>query len=390
MLASQIPSKFTVPFGNSATTQYIRAIPVTTTDPTAASETLGFPPATATPVGAGGTPPDIRDMNGILNQTSGWGWWVAAGGAPVAYDATFQAAVGGYPNGAVVASVAYPGLWWRSTADNNTANPDAGGAGWVAQNRILLSANATFYVSTAGSDSTGNGSSGSPWATLQHAWNVVSQLYDLQGYSITFQMANGTYGAGLSAGTLLPGQNGPSSVVIQGNVGTPDNVVFSASGNLFNVANAQVTMQGFKLASSGGVGINVGTDGQCLFNSLDFGACGNGHLSAIEGGVLQANGNYSITGNASVHAFITQGAIFISNGNTVTMTHGLNFSSEFIRSSMCSNINVTGTNYLDGGTTTGQRWAADMNSVIFTNTGGSAVFFPGNSAGAATTGGQYQ
>lgn len=131
MLASQIPAKFQVPFAASATTGFIRSIPLSTTDPTAASLTLGFPPATGTPVGAGGAPPNIADENGILNAVSAWCQWVQAGGAPVQYDPTFQSQIGGYPNGALVESVVTPGKFWRSTVDNNTSNPDIGGANWV-------------------------------------------------------------------------------------------------------------------------------------------------------------------------------------------------------------------------------------------------------------------
>jgi len=130
MLASQIPSRFAEPFGVNATGTYIRTIPVTTADPAAASLSLGFPPQTAVAIASGGTPPDIRDFNGILNQTSAWCQWVAAGG-PVYYDATFSTAAGGYPAGAVLNVVGTIGAFWISTVDNNTSNPDTGGANWT-------------------------------------------------------------------------------------------------------------------------------------------------------------------------------------------------------------------------------------------------------------------
>lgn len=131
MLASQIPAKFQVPFAASASAGFIRPIPLSTTDPTAASLTLGFPPATGTPVGAGGAPPNIADENGILNAVSAWCQWFQGGGAPVKWDAAFSAVIGGYWSGAVVASTVTAGQSWLSTADNNTTNPDASGAGWI-------------------------------------------------------------------------------------------------------------------------------------------------------------------------------------------------------------------------------------------------------------------
>lgn len=130
MQASQIPSKFQKAFASGAASGNIRAIPVTTTDPDAASETLGWPPSTLTPEGAGGVAPDGRDMNGLDNQLSAWALWFSIGG-PVTYDATQQTAIGGYPKGAIVASATTFGAFWLCTADNNMTNPDAGGSGWA-------------------------------------------------------------------------------------------------------------------------------------------------------------------------------------------------------------------------------------------------------------------
>jgi hypothetical protein len=127
MLVASIPYKFSVPWGASATSSYINTIPVTSVSPLA-SQTLGFPPATSRPSGAGGTPPDIGDFNGALNYATLWTQWVQAG-APVGYDSAFSTAIGGYPNGAILASATF-GQRWISTVDNNTSNPDAGGANW--------------------------------------------------------------------------------------------------------------------------------------------------------------------------------------------------------------------------------------------------------------------
>ena len=132
MLLSQIPYKFLEIFGKNASATYLTTpLPQTTGSGIRASQDLGFPPATATPIGSGGTPPDIRDVNGVLQYETAWSQWVQAGG-PIVYDATFSTAIGGYPNGAVLASATMPGVWWRSTTDNNTSNPDTGGANWVS------------------------------------------------------------------------------------------------------------------------------------------------------------------------------------------------------------------------------------------------------------------
>lgn len=133
MKAIDIPSRPPSPFAVSASPgTTIRDIPETTSDPNAASYELGFPPNTFAPIGSGGQPPDGRDFNGILNTTSGWSWWNAAGG-PVEYNVDFAAAVNGYPKGAMIASP-YPGFSWISLVDDNLSNPNTGGANWAYAN----------------------------------------------------------------------------------------------------------------------------------------------------------------------------------------------------------------------------------------------------------------
>jgi hypothetical protein len=134
MQISQVPGKFTIPFANAAAAQYINAIPVLSQigiTAGAASLNDGFPPVTFLPVGAGGTPPWGRDFNGLFNQITAWSRWTAAGGLTF-FDATFAAAVGGYMQGSLIASV-MPGNAWVSTADNNVTNPDTtpGAPGWA-------------------------------------------------------------------------------------------------------------------------------------------------------------------------------------------------------------------------------------------------------------------
>lgn len=131
MLASSIPTKMPVIFGASAVSGTIRTVPVTTTGQAgSASFTGGFPPETQLPEGAGGTPPFGQDFNGLFNTVTAWLQWIQGGGAVPPYDGTFSAAVGGYFNGALIASAVTTGQYWVSTADNNTSNPDTGGANW--------------------------------------------------------------------------------------------------------------------------------------------------------------------------------------------------------------------------------------------------------------------
>ena len=139
MLLSAIPYKFLEIFGKNAPgTMLTTPIPQTTVSGIRASQDLGFPVLTATAIGAGGTPPDARDFNGVFQYLSLWSQWVQAGGQ-ISYDSTFSTAIGGYPKGAKLSSTVTADLIWISTADNNTTDPDGGSpANWTS---IFSSAN---------------------------------------------------------------------------------------------------------------------------------------------------------------------------------------------------------------------------------------------------------
>lgn len=152
MQSTDIPSRFPIPFGNSATGAYIRDIPTASrigVQDGAASLTDGFVPLNFIPVAGGGIPPDGRDFNGVLYRATGWARWQAAGG-PVTWNGAFAAAIGGYPLGAFLQSAATPGLFFVSTVENNVTNPDASGAGWTG----IIPTKASFDDIVAGTDDT--------------------------------------------------------------------------------------------------------------------------------------------------------------------------------------------------------------------------------------------
>lgn len=130
MQDSDVPTKFIKPFAADATATYSRPIPLTSTDPFAASQSSGFPPDTFVPPGAGGAPPNGKDVNGCFNMATAWDRWFSAGG-PIKFDGTFSAAVDGYAKGSIVQSAITFGRFWFCTVQDNVSDPDIGGAGWI-------------------------------------------------------------------------------------------------------------------------------------------------------------------------------------------------------------------------------------------------------------------
>ena len=77
----------------------------------------------------------------------------------------------------------------------NVISPDAnaGAKRWRLENAFakIISADTTFYVSTTGSDTTGNGTAGAPWATLGHAIQYLNGYYwDVSSVDVTVRMVD--------------------------------------------------------------------------------------------------------------------------------------------------------------------------------------------------------
>lgn len=173
MQLASAPAKIVLPFaadGNKNTIPVPSQIPIT---PGAASYTDGFPPLTMLPPTSGGVGPSALDFNGILNEISAPALWYCAG-AGFPYDSAFSTAVGGYPKGSRVLAASGAGYWF-STVDNNTTNPDAGGAGWTLQG---VSASSSVYNS--GTQTLGTGTPKVGFNTVEFddgLWNVADGAF---------------------------------------------------------------------------------------------------------------------------------------------------------------------------------------------------------------------
>lgn len=215
MKASDIPAKIQLPFGASAGGSYIRTVPVASQMGVTAgawSYTDGSVPLNFEEVSLGGVPPDGRDFNGLLNVVSAHNRWAISGG-PVPWDGTFSTAIGGYPMGAVVQSVSTFGKMWVSTADDNTTDPDTGGANWMSfVDWLGITAAYTAAISAAiGSSLSG---AAKAWVryngitkTILSSFNVASVTYNGVGdYTVNFTTAFGSANyAALCTGILISG-----------------------------------------------------------------------------------------------------------------------------------------------------------------------------------------
>ncbi len=117
------PKKQPIPFAINGLREPI----ITTTPPgdNSTSYNDGFPETTMT---IGGLPPKGKGMNQILHELSDLSKWSSAG-ALNSFDPAFSTSIGGYPNGAIL--LGDDGMTiFISRVDNNSSNPNTGGAGW--------------------------------------------------------------------------------------------------------------------------------------------------------------------------------------------------------------------------------------------------------------------
>lgn len=332
MKASDIPLRFTKVFGQDAGGAYIRTVPVASqigvTDG-AASFTDGFPPLTMTPQIAGGVPPFGQDENGIINIITKWNQWGQAGGA-VPWDSTFSAAIAGYPAGAVAAAATF-GYFWVSLVDDNTSDPDTGGANWTSfttlgsfttgDAKVTLKASADPGWIFANDGSIGNASSGA--TTRANADTAALFSLEWNNISNSFAQVQDSAGTPVSRGVSAAADFAANRRIL----------VPKVLGRALTVAGAGAGLTARALGD-GTLGVEFNVVAQSNLPSLTFGtaiASGQGnHAHALSNGtaVLRNAGTLPLTqtlaGTLSINDItVTASTLPAMSGTTPTGGAGL-------------------------------------------------------------------
>lgn len=254
--------------------------------------------------------------------------------------------------------------------------------------REVLTGDVTYYVRADGNDgNTGKvDNAGGAFLTPQKACDTVATL-DLNKHNVIIQIRDGTF-AGFSLKDPV-GFWGAGCLTIQGNSGTPANVVISAAAYCItaNSISSLWYVKDMKVTSSGSAGIFV-QSAFIVIGTIDFGACATYHIMCSAYGHVACSSNYTISGAAAAH-ICSQGESLVEMGS-MTVTFSANLA--FVWFAFCGTLSIISlyavTYSLAGHTITGSRYYEFLNSVINTN-GGGANYFPGDSAGTSATGAQY-
>lgn len=311
---ANIPAKWYVPFAQGDASRV--EIPVTTADPTRASQTLGFPPLTMQPPESGGVPPQGEDFNGGMNQIARVAWWVLNGGG-WPYDASFATNVNinGYPNGAKLQSADFRGDW-ISTVDGNQNNPDTTGTGWVPGFQYGVTALAGLTGGTV-TPTPAQAAKGSITlaGTLTSALTVILPAW-IKNWSIT----NNTTGAFVTivktaagSGVTIPQNGAPTRVSGDGTniVQSPENVATATSltqpAQLGQVQTLITNMQVFTAGGSFVVPANVT---KIKYRAQGAGAGGGGSIGSNTAAGGGGSGSYS------------EGTLSVTPGASLTIAIG--------------------------------------------------------------------
>ncbi len=255
--------------------------------------------------------------------------------------------------------------------------------------REVLAAARTYYVRTDGSDSNDGlaNTSGRAFLTIQKALNVISAL-DFNKFTVTVQIADGTY----TGGNIIPvtvGQALTTDLIIQGNSGTPANVIISTTSvdAITTVAGSRALIKDIEIrTTTGGYSLYAkGVGAELRYSNIRFGACAAVQIIASGGGSVVCAGDYSIVGGALAHFYADSGGVVECGSKTITITGTPAFSSAFVISSQAVARIFLNTFV---GSATGKRFEVQLNGSIQTF-GGGINALPGNAAGTLASGGAY-
>ncbi|CAI8693459.1 hypothetical protein [Burkholderia sp. IT-111MI5] len=264
-------------------------------------------------------------------------------------------------------------------------------SGYQGATRVRLTANTNFYVNAStGSDSNNGLTSGTAWATLQKAWSVIQQNYDLAGFVATVNVAAGSYAPVAGIGAVVGSISASSIQFVATGAATITNTILTAC--FYATGGAQYTYSGPWTLINSNTGASTAQSsgaGSILVQGagVTHGTSAGSHLLANAYGQVQVTGNYTVSGSSGSHCNAANtGSLGINSGVTVTLSGTPAFSTAFAQANGLAQINAGGVTF--SGSATGTRYISQSNSMVNSNSGG-ANYFPGSAAGTTNTGGIY-
>ena len=193
---------------------------------------------------------------------------------------------------------------------------------------LVIGSNTTLYVSTTGNDSTGDGSSGSPWATIGKASEYLSVRRIKKDVVVTVELAAGTY-TYTSTDRLDHPQGNQIKYVGASPVGTkPRGTTLNGDGNRGYTVTSEnhndVRLQAYYqtiLQFNSTTGILIGSNSTVVLEDIlirgNYTSDGSNTTDGIrlQGGITGGLGGSVKLNNCAIHNFRNRGLALVFGGN---------------------------------------------------------------------------
>jgi hypothetical protein len=272
--------------------------------------------------------------------------------------------------------------------------------------RIPLTSDLTFFVDPSAGSDLNTGLIGSPVQTIQRAFDILRDKYDLAGWTVTVQLANGVYSDGLKLRGRLVGQQSPASLILKGNSASPSSVTisdttvptgfFERGDGVAVYANwgALLTVDGCRLVG-GHRDLWANTHSEIRILNIVFSNSGttDTHLAASHGAIVRVRGNYTVNGNCSrSHCLATDhGSVMLSDTGDPELNPTITFSGTpsvgiTLETQRMGMILTQSSQTTFSGSVTGKKFQLDTLGLLWTNGSGGTMYIPGDQGGTAING----
>lgn len=248
----------------------------------------------------------------------------------------------------------------------------------------LLNGPTTFYANATTGNDANPCSLASPCQTAQRLIDLQNYV-DNAGFAVTLQLADGTYPGAVACSH---GFLGGGTVTLQGNVGTPTNVVLNsglAPIGITATSGCRLYVTGIQVKGTDRA-IQLNDSGTTVFVCADDFPGGTGPALITAVGLIKVTCGITVSGNYAALFQVQQNGAIVMN-QPVSFSGDVTFATAFINIFLNASINMTGSTFnLNGHTITGPRFRADSTGTIIS--GGLCGSLPGSIAGSATNQGQ--
>ena len=271
------------------------------------------------------------------------------------------------------------------------------GAALTGDYREKLTANRTYYVDPAGSDTNDGLTVGTPFLTLERARDAFYEI-DAEQYQVDIQLADGTYTLSGSLGFSEVVGNG-GFVKIIGNTGDSSLVVIEVptftTGLTFANSSTEYFLEGVTLKA-----VTAATPlflVSCSNSQISIKDCRFDITGVFVAAIATAQNSALIldddidvlgTSGASLLQITDHSSLTAAAGATVDFTVAMSFTSEVLQVLNYGFADLTGVTFANGGNVTGKRFTLGQKSHIRTGTE-DLTYVPGTVAGTLDAASSY-